>query len=94
MIDEKTALAEELNEYIKLEKTQEECTGFIDGFEKALEVVKNLNIDFVSKRYAWLKPDGSVSDTWDEKLHKECLTEDDVKYAESTGWKLLIMNVC
>ena len=48
MIDEKTALAEELNKYIKLEKTQEECTGFIDGFEKALEVVKNLNIDFVS----------------------------------------------
>lgn len=42
MIDEKKLLAEELNKYIKLEKTQEECTGFIDGFEKALELVKAL----------------------------------------------------
>ena len=48
MIDEKKILAEELNKYIKLEKTQEECTGFIDGFEKALEVVKKCSIPLVS----------------------------------------------
>jgi len=50
MIDEKKILAEELNKYIKLEKTQEECTGFIDGFEKALEVVKKCSIPLVSKK--------------------------------------------
>lgn len=47
MIDEKKLLAEELNKYIKLEKTQEECIGFIDGFEKALEVVKNCSIPVI-----------------------------------------------
>jgi|Laugrespbdmm15dd_1035085.scaffolds.fasta_scaffold02721_9 hypothetical protein len=26
-----------LNEYIALKKTQEECVGFIDGYDKALE---------------------------------------------------------
>ena len=53
MIDEKKLLAEELNKYIKLEKTQEECTGFIDGFEKALEVVKNCSIPDVSECVTW-----------------------------------------
>ena len=33
----KTKLAESLDAYIKLKHTQEECSGFIDGFEKACE---------------------------------------------------------
>jgi len=50
MIDEKKLLAEELNKYINLEKTHEECIGFIDGFEKALEQVKNCSIPDVSQQ--------------------------------------------
>ncbi len=35
MIDTKLELAKALDTYIKEKHTQEECTGFIDGFEKA-----------------------------------------------------------
>lgn len=34
MIDTKLELAKALDTYIKEKHTQEECTGFIDGFEK------------------------------------------------------------
>ena len=35
MIDTKLELAKALDTYIKEKHTQEECTGFIEGFEKA-----------------------------------------------------------
>lgn len=35
---EQTELAKELDIYIKKHKTQEECSGFIDGFEKACDI--------------------------------------------------------
>jgi hypothetical protein len=37
----KPAIQEPLNEYIKARHTQEECVGFIDGFDKAIEIQKN-----------------------------------------------------
>jgi len=35
-------LAKELRDYIHLNKNQDECSGFADGFEKACEVLKTL----------------------------------------------------
>jgi predicted HicB family RNase H-like nuclease len=32
--------AKSLDSYIKLKHTQEECIGFIDGFEKAIQLLK------------------------------------------------------
>ena len=37
----KTKLAENLREYINAKHTQEECTGFTDGFEKACELFQS-----------------------------------------------------
>jgi hypothetical protein len=34
---DKKGLAKALNDYIELKRSQAECTGFIDGFEKAIE---------------------------------------------------------
>ncbi len=34
----KKELAKELDKYIKAKHTQEECIGFIDGFERAAEL--------------------------------------------------------
>ena len=34
---DKKRLAKALNDYIELKRNQAECTGFIDGFEKAIE---------------------------------------------------------
>ena len=48
----------------------------------------------VSKRYAWLMPDGRNSDLWDEETHKRNLTEKDIEDAEDSGYKLLEFNVC
>jgi len=45
---EQILLAKHLNVYIKEKRTQEECSGFIDGFQLALKEVKKLNIDDVS----------------------------------------------
>ena len=50
--EEKDMLAEHLNVYIKQKRSQEECIGFIDGFNKALEVVKaNSVLGDVSKSF-------------------------------------------
>lgn len=38
---QKAILADCLTEYINERHTQEECTGFIDGFKKALEELSN-----------------------------------------------------
>jgi hypothetical protein len=54
-MDEKKLLAECLDVYIKEKHTQEECTGFINGFEKAIQQVKNLNIPDVRKRLSEIK---------------------------------------
>ena len=48
---EQILLAKHLNVYIKEKRTQEECSGFIDGFQLALKEVKKLNIVDVSKCY-------------------------------------------
>ena len=37
----KSKLAENLREYINAKHTQEECTGFTDGFEKACELFQS-----------------------------------------------------
>ena len=47
-----------------------------------------------SKRYAWLSPEGRSSNLWDEETHKNNITDEDIKEAESRGWKLLKFNVC
>jgi hypothetical protein len=38
-----------INAYIKAGHNQDECIGFIDGFEKAMSLVKNCNTPAVSK---------------------------------------------
>jgi hypothetical protein len=40
-----------VSNYVKEKHTQDECIGFIDGFEKALDVVnKNFDLALVSER--------------------------------------------
>jgi transposase-like protein len=49
-MDEKKELAEALDTYIKEKHTQEECVGFIAGFEKALsQINKNVLLGDVRK---------------------------------------------
>jgi hypothetical protein len=38
-----------INAYIKAGHNQDECIGFIDGFEKAMQLVKNCSTPAVSK---------------------------------------------
>lgn len=68
--------------------------GYVKAMCDAINLVKNLTIPVVSKRYYWLDPDGKASNMWNEDMHKECLTEDDIKAAEKDGWKLVSINVC
>ena len=58
-IDVAKLLPKPLNDYINEKHTQEECSGFIDGFEKAIDLVKNGYLHLVS---------GCLSK---EELHKE-----------------------
>ena len=70
MIKIKDELKESLDAYIKEHHTQEESTGFIDGFTKAIE---QLNILFVSERRElvitfceWFKENGGFPiDNWE-----------------------------
>ena len=39
-------LAKELSEYINKKKTQEECSGFIEGFERACDLIEQFNSKF------------------------------------------------
>jgi len=53
-------LADELTKYINEKHTQEECVGFSDGFELALQLAKNNEVlDLVSNRCtefaAWIQ---------------------------------------
>jgi len=48
----------------------------------------------VSKRFYWLKPDGEISNMWDEETHKKCLTDKDIEDAHKDGWQLIQINVC
>jgi hypothetical protein len=48
-MDTKTELAKELDVYIKEKHSQDRCTGYIDGFEKAAEIAnKNAVLRSVS----------------------------------------------
>ncbi len=50
----KKGLEKALNDYIELKRNQAECTGFIDGFEKAIEYMNQgllLPKHDVSKRF-------------------------------------------
>jgi len=48
-IDVAKLLPKQLDEYVREEHTQEECIGFIDGFEKAIDLVKNGYLHAVSQ---------------------------------------------
>ena len=61
---EQKLLAKHLNVYIKEKRTQEECSGFIDGFKLALIEVKKLNIDDVSKDQLFTEK--QVDDAYDK----------------------------
>lgn len=45
----KLKLPEELTKYIKKKHNQDRCNGFIDGFEKACELI--LNADYTQKNH-------------------------------------------
>lgn len=59
-----------------------------------IDEVKYLHIKNTGKRYAWLRPDGTMSGLWDDEEHNASLVEEDIKDAEKKGWKLLKFNVC
>ncbi len=59
---------------------------------KASEII--LNLFNVSKRYYWLKPDGEISNMWNEEDHRKYLTDKDIKDAQKDGWQLICINVC
>lgn len=44
-MDKDKLLADCLGDYILANHTQEECIGFIDGFEKAIEVLKKMKVN-------------------------------------------------
>ena len=41
-LKEKAMLADDLTDYINKKHTQEECSGFIDGYESALNKLKTI----------------------------------------------------
>ena len=49
---QKAMLADDLSAYIKDNHTQEECIGFIDGYNAALAKLKLLSIAFVIERFS------------------------------------------
>lgn len=48
----------------------------------------------VSKRFYWLKPDGSISNMWNEEDHLKYLTDKDIENAQKDGWQCIQINVC
>jgi hypothetical protein len=58
------------------------------------ELVNILPIQIVSKRYYWLKADGTISNMWDEKTHKETIDDEMMEIAKQKGWSLIQINVC
>jgi hypothetical protein len=66
-------LAKNLDAYIRQKKTQEECSGFIDGFEKCFESNREMLIDFANKFNEELGFPGNsegISEFVDEYLNK------------------------
>jgi len=57
-------------------------------------IVKLFSIPLVSKRYYWLKADGTISNMWDEKTHKETIDDEMMEIAKQKGWSLIQINVC
>jgi hypothetical protein len=71
----KTELAKELDVYIKKHKTQEECSGFIDGFEKACAIFELGKASFkVPTKEIWdlacRETLNDISKTFKENSHK------------------------
>jgi hypothetical protein len=64
--------------------------------DKGNELVAKQIFDLfnISKRYYWLRPDGTISNMWNEDDHKKLLTEEDIKDAQQEGWQLIQINVC
>ena len=58
------------------------------------ELVNILPIQIVSKRYYWLKADGTISNMWNEKTHKETIDDEMMEIAKQKGWSLIQINVC
>ena len=52
---QKAMLADDLSAYIKDKHTQEECIGFIDGYNAALTKLKLLGIAFVIERFSLMQ---------------------------------------
>jgi len=52
---QKAMLADDLSAYIKDKHTQEECIGFIDGYNAALTKLKLLGIAFVTERFSLMQ---------------------------------------
>ena len=50
---EEIELQKELNKYINLRKSQEECSGFIDGFKLGYAARKKSNV--ITRLVAWWK---------------------------------------
>ena len=48
----------------------------------------------VSKRFYWLKPDGSISNMWNEEDHLKYLTDKDIENAQKDGWQCIQISVC
>ena len=48
----------------------------------------------VRKRFYWLKPDGSISNMWNEEDHLKYLTDKDIENAQKDGWQCIQINVC
>ena len=91
MKDKKLELAKALNVYIKEKRTQDECTGFIDGFEKCQDLFdmrivmpellclsknKYQNVT-VGKKYKTLFEFDDIYFIYDDKGEKISLTIDD-----------------
>ncbi len=66
----------------------------LNELSEATELVNNFALDNVSKRYYWLKADGTISNMWDEKTHKETIDDEMMEIAKQKGWQLIQINVC
>lgn len=64
-------------------------TAFKKGVEFAQEEIENK----IQKRFYWIKPDGTISNMWDEKTHNLYLTKEDIEKAQSDGWNLIEIHI-
>ena len=67
--------------------------AFMDGINKGINFAISEIEKQIQKRYYWLKPDGTISNMWNEEDHKRYLTDEEIEKARDDGWHLIQINL-